>query len=161
MFRILLQTTIPTVEDDWHVGRFSLLHKHLASLKDKGGDALFEVTARNREKTPPATIQSLVIWTVRNLMNCGFSQWTRAMVLALMIVRASHVFANEVVASWRLVIIRIWGRLSARWAVLARLISSTAKIRNLINRDRLATIKAISTSRGPTIIPAIMVIINL
>ena len=50
MFRILLQTTIPTVEDDWHVGRFSLLHKHLASLKDKGGDALFEVTARNREK---------------------------------------------------------------------------------------------------------------
>jgi hypothetical protein len=50
MFRILLQTTIPTVEDDWHIGRFSLLHKHLASLKDENGDALFEVTARNREE---------------------------------------------------------------------------------------------------------------
>jgi hypothetical protein len=44
-----LQTTIPAVDDDWNVGRFSLLREHLASLKDKGGRALFEVVARNRE----------------------------------------------------------------------------------------------------------------
>jgi hypothetical protein len=28
--RILLQTTIPTIEDDWHVGRFSMLRDSLA-----------------------------------------------------------------------------------------------------------------------------------
>lgn len=47
--RILLQTTIPAVEDDWNVGRFSLLREHLASLKDDEGHALCEVVARNRE----------------------------------------------------------------------------------------------------------------
>lgn len=47
--RILLQTTIPAVDDDWNVGRFSLLREHLASLKDDEGDALCEVVARNRE----------------------------------------------------------------------------------------------------------------
>jgi len=31
---ILLQTTIPFVEDDWHIGRFSMLHDHLASITD-------------------------------------------------------------------------------------------------------------------------------
>lgn len=47
--RILLQTTIPATEDDWHIGRFSLLAQHLGSLKDEAGRALCEVTARNRE----------------------------------------------------------------------------------------------------------------
>lgn len=47
--RILLQTTIPAIEDDWNVGRFSLLHEHLGSLKDEEGRTLCEVTARNRE----------------------------------------------------------------------------------------------------------------
>lgn len=47
--RILLQTTIPAVDDDWNVGRFSLLREHLASLKDEEGRALCEVAARNRE----------------------------------------------------------------------------------------------------------------
>jgi len=47
--RILLQTTIPAIEDDWNVDRFSLLRDHLASLKDDAGDRLCEVTARNRE----------------------------------------------------------------------------------------------------------------
>ena len=47
--RILLQTTIPATEDDWHVGRFSLLAEHLRGLKDAEGRALCEVTARNRE----------------------------------------------------------------------------------------------------------------
>jgi hypothetical protein len=47
--RILLQTTIPYAEDDWHIGRFSLLADELASLKDEAGNALYKITARNRE----------------------------------------------------------------------------------------------------------------
>ena len=46
---ILLQTTIPFIEDDWHIERFSLLHDHLASIKDENGNALCSVIARNRE----------------------------------------------------------------------------------------------------------------
>lgn len=46
--RILLQTTIPTIEDHWHIGRFSLLREHLASLRDEDGEPLVEVTARDR-----------------------------------------------------------------------------------------------------------------
>jgi hypothetical protein len=47
--RILLQTTIPAIEDDWHIGRFSLLRKHLSGLRDDEGRLLCEVTARDRE----------------------------------------------------------------------------------------------------------------
>jgi hypothetical protein len=47
--RILMQTTIPFAADDWHIGRFSLLRDELASLKDDAGNALCEVTTRNRE----------------------------------------------------------------------------------------------------------------
>ena len=47
--RILMQTTIPFAEDDWHIGRFSLLRDELAALKDSAGNALCEVTTRNRE----------------------------------------------------------------------------------------------------------------
>ena len=47
--KILLQTTIPMNEDDWHVGRFSLLQNHLSAYRDKAGESVFEVTARNRE----------------------------------------------------------------------------------------------------------------
>lgn len=46
--RILLQTTIPTTEDDWHIGYFSLLRDHIASLRDEDGEPLAEVTARDR-----------------------------------------------------------------------------------------------------------------
>ena len=49
--RILLQTTIPEVENDWNIGRFSLLNQHLSSLKGTDGTALFEVTGRNRHPT--------------------------------------------------------------------------------------------------------------
>lgn len=42
---ILLQTTIPNIEDDWNIDRFSLLREHLASID--GGH--YKVTARNRE----------------------------------------------------------------------------------------------------------------
>jgi len=47
--RILMQTTIPFAEDDWHIGRFSLLRDELASLKDESGKSLYEVTTRDRE----------------------------------------------------------------------------------------------------------------
>jgi hypothetical protein len=47
--RILLQTTIPFAEDDWHIGRFSLLRDELSSRKDESGNSLFEVTTRDRE----------------------------------------------------------------------------------------------------------------
>jgi hypothetical protein len=47
--RILLQTTIPPIDDDWNINRFSLLREHLASLRDNDGQALCEVTARDRE----------------------------------------------------------------------------------------------------------------
>jgi hypothetical protein len=47
--QILLQTTIPAIEDDWNITRFSLLRDHLSSLTDGDGHAMFEVTARDRE----------------------------------------------------------------------------------------------------------------
>jgi hypothetical protein len=47
--QILLQTTIPAVEDDWNVDRFSLLREHLSSLRDDEGAPLYQVTGRNRE----------------------------------------------------------------------------------------------------------------
>lgn len=47
--KILLQTTIPEIEDDWHIGRFSLLTEHLRSLKDVDGEPLYDVTTRNHE----------------------------------------------------------------------------------------------------------------
>src|SRR5688500_16534636 len=47
--KILLQTTIPFTANDWHIGRFSLLQKHLESLVDASGNQLYEVTARDRE----------------------------------------------------------------------------------------------------------------
>lgn len=47
--KILLQTTIPYTEDDWHIGRFSLLAEHLSSLVDQNGRSIYEVITRNRE----------------------------------------------------------------------------------------------------------------
>ena len=46
--QILLQTTIPAIEDDWNIDRFSLLHEHLDSITDRSGERLYAVTARNR-----------------------------------------------------------------------------------------------------------------
>jgi hypothetical protein len=51
--RILLQTTIPYAEDDWHIGRFSRLREHLAAMEG------VEVTARNRE-TPPGETDAVL-----------------------------------------------------------------------------------------------------
>ncbi len=45
--RILLKTTIPTTEDDWHIGRFSLLASHLEDCTDASGNR-HDVAARDR-----------------------------------------------------------------------------------------------------------------
>lgn len=47
--RVLLQTTIPSIEDDWNVGRFSLLKDYLSSLRNEDGTPMYEVTARDRQ----------------------------------------------------------------------------------------------------------------
>jgi hypothetical protein len=47
--KILLQTTIPSIEDDWNINRFSLLRNHLSSLTDERGQLLYEVIARDLE----------------------------------------------------------------------------------------------------------------
>jgi len=49
MKKILLQTTIPFAEDDWHITRFSLLRDHLRSLTDENGSQLYEIVTRDRE----------------------------------------------------------------------------------------------------------------
>lgn len=49
---ILLQTTIPPIDDDWNIGRFSLLRDHLASLKDDNNQPLYNVTTRDRQTDP-------------------------------------------------------------------------------------------------------------
>jgi hypothetical protein len=46
--RILLQTTIPQIADDWNIERFSMLRDHLAALTDEDGAPLCLVTARDR-----------------------------------------------------------------------------------------------------------------
>ena len=47
--RILLQTTITPTEDDWHIGRFSMLRDTLAGLRDADGMPLTRVTTRDRD----------------------------------------------------------------------------------------------------------------
>ncbi|MBV9884315.1 MAG: hypothetical protein JO276_14995 [Sphingomonadaceae bacterium] len=56
--KILLQTTIPTTEDDWSIARFSSLAALLRDARDEGGNALYEVTARDRD--PPGKPDSVL-----------------------------------------------------------------------------------------------------
>jgi hypothetical protein len=51
--KILLQTTIRYADDDWHVGRFRSVRRHLEGLANRDGSQRYAVTARNRE--PDAT----------------------------------------------------------------------------------------------------------
>jgi hypothetical protein len=55
--KILLQTTIPTTADDWSIARFSLLSQFLRDQR-RGGERLFEVTARDRD--PPGSPDSVL-----------------------------------------------------------------------------------------------------
>lgn len=58
---VLLQTTIEPTENDWHIGRFSMLRDYLASLTAIDGRPLFRVTARDRERigAPDSVLSSL------------------------------------------------------------------------------------------------------
>jgi hypothetical protein len=47
--KILLQTTIPTTEDDWSIARFSQLGAFLREQRDDRGNPLYDVTARDRD----------------------------------------------------------------------------------------------------------------
>jgi hypothetical protein len=47
--KILLQTTIPTTQDDWSIARFSYLADFLRDQQDSEGRPLFDVTTRDRD----------------------------------------------------------------------------------------------------------------
>src|SRR5688572_7906498 len=49
--KILMQTTIPTNENDWSIARFSRLGALLREQRDESGDPLYEVVMRDRD--PP------------------------------------------------------------------------------------------------------------
>ena len=48
--RILLQATIPYIENDWSIERFSLLREYLSSLSGTDDGRPVQVMARNREE---------------------------------------------------------------------------------------------------------------
>jgi hypothetical protein len=58
---VLLQTTIESTLNDWHIGRFSMLREYLASLTAADGAPLFHVTARDRDRlgAPDSVLSSL------------------------------------------------------------------------------------------------------
>lgn len=59
--RILLQTTIPPIADDRHIGRFSMLRDTLAGLMDANGMPMTRVTARDRDTaTGPDAVLSTI-----------------------------------------------------------------------------------------------------
>lgn len=47
--RVLLQATVPTIQENWSIARFGLLANHLGGLRDADGRLQFEVVARDRE----------------------------------------------------------------------------------------------------------------
>lgn len=58
---VLLQTTIESTPNDWHIGRFSMLRDYLASLTGPDATPLFAVTARDRDPigSPDAVLSTL------------------------------------------------------------------------------------------------------
>lgn len=56
--RILLQTTIPTTEDDWSIARFGFLGALLAEQRGPGGTPIYAVTMRDRD--PPGNPDRLL-----------------------------------------------------------------------------------------------------
>jgi hypothetical protein len=49
MKKILLQTTIPYIQDDWSIERFSMLAEILSASSDEHGNRKFEIVSRNRD----------------------------------------------------------------------------------------------------------------
>jgi hypothetical protein len=69
MKRILFKTTIPRVPDDWHIGRFSLLLRHVESLRDNRSAQIFSLAARDRTIDADGNDPDLI-----NLPNSDFDQ---------------------------------------------------------------------------------------
>jgi hypothetical protein len=59
--KILLQTTIPTTEDDWSIARFGRLAARLRTLRDDSDHLRFDVTMRDRDAlgTPDSILSTL------------------------------------------------------------------------------------------------------
>jgi hypothetical protein len=59
--KILLQTTIPTTENDWSIARFGRLAACLRGLRDNSGHGRFEVVMRDRDPlgTPDSILSML------------------------------------------------------------------------------------------------------
>jgi hypothetical protein len=59
--KVLLQTTIPTTEDDWSIARFSRLAALLRQQRHSDGGAIFDVTMRDRDPigAPDSVLSSL------------------------------------------------------------------------------------------------------
>src|SRR2546427_2463552 len=138
--RILLQTTIPETKDDWHIGRFSLLRDHLASLKDEAGNVLCQVTARNRESDAGGNDPVLSaldrsdfdeLWLFAVDIGDGLTAGT---------VKASRAFVNAAEGFSPHATIRIWAHLSARWAASDALIFFTREILSPMNHGIQLTI---------------------
>jgi hypothetical protein len=117
--RILLQTTIPTTEDDWSIERFSLLRNYLASLKDEDGNPLCDVTARDRSEDADGNDPVL-----STLGDSDFDElWLFALDtgggLSPKIVQASQPFINRVKGFLQPAIIKIWVFVCVAWVALA------------------------------------------
>jgi len=59
--KVLLQTTIPTTDDDWSIARFSRLGAFLRTQRDPDGNPVFAVTMRDRNPLgAPDTVLSVI-----------------------------------------------------------------------------------------------------
>ena len=130
MIRILLQTTIPAVDDDWSIRRYSLLRNYLASLENARGEPLFAVTARDREPDASGHDPLLCgladsdfdeIWLFAADDGYGFSGEDCA--------RHHALSGSAGAASLRHATTRMRARRSARWAESARPTTFTHAIR--------------------------------
>jgi len=59
--RVLLQTTIPPIEDDWSIARFGRLGAFLRAQQDRDGRSAFDVTMRDRDPhgSPDSVLSAL------------------------------------------------------------------------------------------------------
>ena len=73
---ILLQTTIEPTENDWHIGRFSMLRDYLASLTTPDGAPMFQVTARDRD--PVGVSDSVLSKHLKQLEEAGYVKLSKA-----------------------------------------------------------------------------------
>ena len=78
MKRILFKTTIPRTDDDWHIGRFSLLLQQVESLRDSRGAQVFSVAARDRTVDADGNDPDLFNLRIPTSMSCGSSRWMSA-----------------------------------------------------------------------------------